>query len=184
MSLGNFSIQAAMTKLGPLARQNLFFFEINRIPGGGLPEDILFSAEKATVPQSKNDPMKIPWMNSEYKIPSITTYEDITVGLRVSIQNNMRIYDLIYKWYQMIYNPATGIQQTPSTTMTDGKISLLDYSGNTIKTWSVAHMFPTNCGGTDLDRGSPEKQVMNITFAYTYATMGSGGAFDRGSFGF
>lgn len=171
MSVSNFSIQAALANLGPLARQNLFLFEINQVPGGGLPEDIRFSAESATVPKSTNDPMVVPWMNGDYKIPGVTKYENIEVGLRVSELNNMRIYNLIYNWYKMIYDPATGIQQVPSTTMKDGKITLLNYQGNPVKTWDVINMFPTNCGGTTLSRESAEKQVMSISFAYTYATL-------------
>jgi phage tail-like protein len=175
MAIDNFAIGAAMTHLGPLARQNLFLFEINSIPGGGLPEDIMFAVEKASIPKSKTDPMKIPWMNSEYKIPSTTTYEDISVGLRVSEQNGMHIYDTIYNWYKMIYDPATGIQMPPALTMSQGaKISLLNYQGSVVKTWDIMNIFPTECGGTDLSRDSAEKQVMTINFAYTYATMNSG----------
>lgn len=170
--VNNFSIIAAMTTLGPLARQNLFFFEINDVPNGGNPEDIRFAAETASVPKSSNDPMIVPWMNSEYKIPGITKYENIEVGLRVSEANNMRIYNLIYNWYKMIYDPATGIQQTPRSTMRDGKVLLLNYQGNTVKTWDVVNMFPTSCGGTALTRDSGDKQVMSVSFAYTYATMG------------
>jgi hypothetical protein len=169
--LSNFSIMAAMEKLGPLARQNLFFFEINSIPGGGDPEDIRFSAETATVPKSTNEPMLVPWMNSEYKIPGITKYEAIEVGLRVSEQNNMRIYNLIYNWYKRIYDPATGIQMVPISTMTDAKITLLNYQGLPIKQWDVVNLFPTNCGGTTLTRDSGDNQVMSISFDYTYAVM-------------
>jgi phage tail-like protein len=169
--LSTFSIGAAMTQMGPLARQNLFLFEINSVPGGGLPEDIRFSAETASVPNSKNDAMLVPWMNSEYKIPGITKYDNISVALRVSEQNNMRIYNLIYNWYRKIYDPFTGIQEVPFYTMTDAKISLLNYQGNTVKAWDVVNLFPLSCGGTALSRDNADKQVMTIEFAYTYATM-------------
>jgi len=176
MSVSNFSIGAAMSVMGPLARQGLFLFEINKVPAGGSVEDIRFSAESASVPQSKNEPMNVPWMNSEYKIPGITKYENISVALRVSEQNNMRIYNTIYNWYKMIYNPATGVQEVPKTTMVDGTISLLNYQGNMVKRWDVAHMFPTNCGGTPLSRDAAnDKQIMTIEFAYTYATLGDVG---------
>jgi hypothetical protein len=174
MGVSNFSIASAMSVMGPLARQNLFLFEINKVPSGGNAEDIRFAVEKASVPQSKNDPMKVPWMNSEYKIPGITTYEPISIDLRISEQNNMRIYDTIYNWYKMIYDPATGIQMVPKLTMTDAKVSLLNYQGKTIKTWDIMHIFPTSCGGTSLSRDSGDKQVMAIEFAYTYATLGGG----------
>lgn len=175
MGANIFSIGAAMAALGPLARQNLFLFEINSVPGGGSPEDIRFSAETASVPKSTNDPMLVPWMNSEYKIPGITKYENIEVALRVSEQNNMRIYDLLYNWYQLIYNPANGQQQVPASTMKDGKITLLNYQGGIVKAWDVINMFPTSCGGTPLTRDSGDKQVMTVSFAYTYATMNNGG---------
>jgi len=169
--INTFSIEAAISQMGPLARQNLFLFEINSIPGGGLPEDIRFSAETASVPSSKNEAQTVPWMNSEYKIPGITKYDNISVALRVSEQNNMRIYNLIYNWYRKIYDPATGIQEVPYTTMAEGKISLLNYQGDTVKSWDVIHMFPLSCGGTTLSRDSSDKQVMTIEFAYTYAVL-------------
>lgn len=170
-TVDNFSIGAAMQSLGPLARQNLFLFEISNLPGGGNPEDIRFAAETSTVPKSSNEPMTIPWMNSEYKIPGVTKWENISVALRVSEQNNMRIYDIINNWYLMIYNPDTGVQLPPKQTMTDGKITLLNYQGEIVKTWDVINLFPTNCGGTTLDRNNAEKQIMTIEFAYTYAKL-------------
>lgn len=170
-TVDNFSIGAAMQHLGPLARTNLFLFEISKLPCAGDPNDIRFSAETATVPKSSNDPMVVPWMNSEYKIPGVTKWENISVGLRVSEQNNMRIYDLLYNWYLMIYDPDTGVQLPPSQTMTDGKITLLNYQGEIVKSWDVVNLFPTNCGGTGLDRGNADKQVMTIDFAYTYAKL-------------
>lgn len=167
----SFSINAALTTLGPLARANLFYFEIFNVPSGGNPEDIRFSAETASVPQSTNDIMTVPWMNSEYKIPGITKYEDITVNFRISEQNDMRIYNVLYNWYRMIYNPSTGVQLPPNETFSDGKITLLNYQGESVKEWDIFNMFPTNMGGTALDRGNAEKQVMTIKFAYTYATL-------------
>lgn len=171
--INNFSIESAMTTLGPLARSNLFLFEINNVPGGGYSasEDIRFASETASVPQSTNEPMVTPWMNSEYKTPGVTKYADISVALRISELQNMRIYDSLYAWYSMIYDPETGIQIAPASTMSNAKISLLNYQGNVVKYWDVYHIFPKGFGGTPLDRGNTEKQVMTIEFAYTYSIM-------------
>jgi hypothetical protein len=177
MSIENFSIISAMNTLGPLARANLFYFEINSVPGGAggnSSEDIRFAAESASVPKSSNTPMVVPWMNSDYKIPGVTAWDNISVALRVSEANGMRIYDTLNNWYKMIYNPDNGVQQVPATTMATAKISLLNYQGEVTKYWDVYKLFPTSVGGTPLDRGNAEKQIVTIEFAYTYAKLGGG----------
>lgn len=165
----NFAIEAAMKTLGPLARSNLFLFEINQIPGGGSPEDIVFAAESASVPKVSNETQEIPWMNGIYKMPGVSKYDTMEVNMRISELNGMKVYDTIEYWYKLIYNPETGVQEPPASCMVDGTVSLLNYQGEIKKKWKLVGLFPTNFGGTALSRDNAEKQVMLVTFAYTYA---------------
>lgn len=165
----NFAIETALKKLGPLARANLFLFEINSVPGGGSPEDIVFSAESAGVPKVSNEAQEVPWMNGVYKTPGVSKYDTMDVSLRVSELDGMKIYDTIYNWYKLIYNPETGIQRPPAECMVDGTVTLLNYQGEVKKQWKMIGMFPLNFGGTPLNRDTADKQAMPVTFAYTYA---------------
>jgi len=165
-----FSVAAAVGKLGSLARNSLFLFEINK-NNTDLNEDILFACESCDMPQAQNTPITVPWMNSEYKIPGPTKYQDITATYRIKEKDDI-VYSSLYDWYNKIYNPKTGVMESQiGNYTTTAFLKLIGYDGTFRRQWTIYNMFPTNFGGVKLSRTDDNIQIISITFAYLYATV-------------
>ena len=176
MPIPNFHIEAARTRLGPLARQNLFLFEIPGINflGGNYYDDIVFSAEAASVPGFSTETQLVPWMNSEYKIPGAVKYENFDVTFRIS--ENFRVYDILTKWAYKIYDPRTGVCAAPDELILDARVTLLSWQGARMRTWLIHGMYPENIQNVTLDRGDSTPQKASVTFAYGFWELDSVGS--------
>lgn len=174
-TIPNFHIESAKVQLGPLARTNLFLFEIPALPSKvrGDIKDIMFGCESAQVPGVTNEVQKVPWMNSEYKIPGNSTYEDFRVGIRVA--EHLRILDILDSWYKVIYDPSTGIQGVPADCWVSARVSLLNYQGVIKKVWTLHDMWPSAIEAIELNREGSDKMVVNVTFTYNWHEITVGG---------
>ena len=136
--------------------------------GSGKSEDYLpYLVKSLSLPESSYDEVRVPYQIIDNKMAGKRLYNDWTVTLNVD--EKYGVLDKFYGWQKLVES------NLPSKYMTEKQqVFLLDYTGNTIKSYDLYYSWPKTIGNIAMDYSSNDIATVDITFSYLWHEIGKG----------
>jgi len=128
-----------------------------------------YLVKSTSLPETSFEEVDVKYGGISYKIAGNKSFGDWTVSL--NIDEKGLILDKFHDWQKMIYNLGDGSAGLPSKYMADQEIHLLDYTGNTIKSYKLFGCWPKTIGAVNMDYSTNDTATIDITFTYLYYEM-------------
>lgn len=151
---------------------NTYDFSKNALSIFGLGDDdnlMSYLVKSTTLPSSQFDERLIDWQGSSYKMAGDRIFDDWTVTFNVD--EKAKILQKFYNWQDAIQSPTNNIRSSAEDYMRKQEIHLIDYSGNTLKTYNLMGAWPKSVSQVALDYSANEIAQVEITFSYQYHTI-------------
>ena len=135
---------------------------------GGEIEDLAFLCRSTTIPA-----MSVPSFNVPFRGRSIKIAGDRTIGdWSVTVYNdtNFKLRNAFERWQNGINNMTDNEGLTnPVDYQVDAFVDHLDRNGNTVKSYTLRGLFPTDIAAIDLSYDEQTAiEEFSVTFAYQY----------------
>lgn len=130
-----------------------------------------YLVKSANLPSSQFEERVIDWQGTPYKMASDRHFDDWTVAFNVD--EKAKILQKFYDWQDMIQSPSSNVRSSAEDYMRKQEIHLIDYSGNTLKTYNLIGAWPKSVSQVALDYSTNEIARVEVTFSYQYHTITS-----------
>ena len=135
---------------------------------GGEIEDLAFLCQAAELPGMEISKIEVPFRGRAIKIAGDRTIADWTI--KVINDTNFKLRDAFERWMNGINNMTDNEGLTnPVDYQVDAFVDQLDRNGNTIKSYTLRGVFPTNVNAIALDyTAKADLSETVVTLAYQY----------------
>ena len=135
---------------------------------GGEIEDLAFLCQGAELPGMAITTIEVPFRGRAIKIAGDRTIADWTI--KVINDTNFKLRNAFERWMNGINNMTDNEGLTnPVDYQVDAFVDQLDRNGNTIKSYTLRGVFPTEIAAIELDYGTNDAiEEFGVTFAYQY----------------
>ena len=135
---------------------------------GGEIEDLAFLCSAAAVPAMTLGNINIKFRGRDVKIAGDRTFDAWTIT--VINDTNYKLRDAFERWQNGINNMSDNEGLTnPVDYQVDAFVDHLDRNGNTIKSYTLRGVFPTDIAAIDLSYDEATAiEEFSVTFAYQY----------------
>jgi hypothetical protein len=140
-------------------RVNSYAVEFYGVPGV---ETLSLAIATATLPSMGNEPVEIPFRNEKRFFAGQVTVEDFPISFRDYV--DAPIHAAVLTWRRLVYDPATGRVGRAAEYKKRGKLLLLSPDGEMQRTWTLVGVWPQNDPPMNLDSGSSEQLMLEVTF--------------------
>jgi hypothetical protein len=149
-----------------LARANRY-----EVQGFGAQNDLKYMARTASAPAANIGVVDAAYQGRIIKLPGDRTYEDWTMTLYYNTNNAE--YNFFYIWHDLLNEAVlnTTLTQTVglSGKLSDGRVSLMDRTGDRLKTWILIGAIPVNISAIEFGADTNDTIAeFTVTFAYDY----------------
>ena len=147
------------------ARPNLYQVTIQKLGG-----NVQFLCKAASLPASSVDPIDVPYLGRQIKIPGNRTFEDWNVV--IFNDSDFGIRTLVEGWLNDINGHQDNLGFAKAFDVySDATVQQLGRDGAILYTYSMIDMFPVSMGAIDLGfENNNEIEQFDVTFAYNYWT--------------
>lgn len=125
-----------------------------------------YLVKSTNLPEASFEEVGVKYGGVIYKIAGDRTFGDWTVQL--NIDDKGKVLDKFHAWQTKIYDLSSGIAGLPVDYMKDQEIHLLDYTGNTMKSYKLFGCWPKSISTVSLDYATTDTITVDITFSYLY----------------
>ena len=135
---------------------------------GGEIEDLAFLCQAAELPGMEISKIEVPFRGRAIKIAGDRTIADWTI--KVINDTNFKLRNAFERWMNGINNMTDNEGLTnPVDYQVDAFVDQLDRNGNTIKSYTLRGVFPTNVNAIALDyTAKADLSETVVTLAYQY----------------
>lgn len=146
------------------ARSNLFEVQVNRLNG----QKMKFHVKAAQIPGSNIQPIIVPYMGRQIKIPGDREYEDWTV--EVMVDNSFQLRNDLYAWHEEINSTVSNIGPgAVNGVKSDATVKALGKNGSTLVTYRFIGLFPTQVAAMDYNKDNNNTIAnLSVTFAFDW----------------
>ena len=161
-------------KMQPMKKNN-WIFQFSAIPGNNGNQDALaFVAKTCNAPAVTFADTTIDRMNEQFKFAGKVSWNDINCTfydfIRNSSSGELSAGDILYNWFNMMYNPLTGQMGYKTQYATSASLAQTDPAGNIIRCWNLFGIYPSNIDwGNGLDYSSGDACEITTVFKYDLA---------------
>lgn len=101
-----------------------------------------------------------------YKVAKKAEWQDVVV----KFYDVYGLFEILEEWQRIIYNPQTGIGR-PDRYKGKFKVSLTDYKGDSVVTYTAHGAYPKSITHGDLTYTSSDIKLLTVTYSYDYASV-------------
>lgn len=171
----NFHLKNFMAIVKDGARPNQFYVDlslpsalIGAIPNASLAENRMKFYIKATsIPTMTTGRATLNFRGGEYKIAGDKNFADWT--FTVINDTDFLIRDAFERWNDLIVGNVdrdSAVEDDPMSYMSNGTVAQLSRNGNTLKTYLMTGVWPSEIGAIQLDMGSNDTvEEFDVTMA-------------------
>ena len=135
---------------------------------GGEIEDLAFLCTSTTIPAMTVGNVNVPFRGRQIKVAGDRTFADWSIT--VLNDTNFKLRNAFERWQNGINNMSDneGLSN-PVDYQVDAFVDHLDRNGNTIKSYTLRGVFPTDIAAIDLSYDEQSAiEEFSVTFAYQY----------------
>jgi hypothetical protein len=114
------------------------------------------------IPQTSNEPLEIPFRNEKRFVAGAATVEDMSISFRDYV--DQRTHQAILTWRRLVYDPTSGRVGRAATYKRRGAVFVFGPDGESLKSWQLIGVWPQNDPAVQLDSGSSEQVMLEVTF--------------------
>lgn len=123
-------------------------------------------AKTLELPSLSFEEEKVDGASLKYKFPKRANWDNITV----SFYDVQGIHNRFHLWQQSIWTPEEGLK--PAADFKGTAVFLLtDGSGEEMQRYTLVGCYPTKVSHSELSAASSEVKLLNVTYAFDYATI-------------
>lgn len=94
-----------------------------------------------TIPDTTLEQVEIYHFNERVRIASKPNPQKLEIEIYDYVPQTM--FTALWNWYNLVYNPNTGVIGYASTYKYQGQINLIDVTGAAVRTWYCMGLWPT-----------------------------------------
>lgn len=169
LSLEKLRTNTLGSKFNDYSRSYLFLVEITEIPSALGTADrgiITWFVSKTETPHQSNGVVKVPWMNSEIKIPGKTTFDDWSVTVR----DSKGIYEFFQNWLNLTFDKEAsfGISNYPNEVTGKINVKQIDEKGMGIRSFTLYHAWVADVEKISLGMSEEGIVEFGVKIVYDY----------------
>ena len=154
-------------------RANLFECNITPPFASAKFKDFKFHCKGTSMPASTVGNIDVPYRGRQLKVPGDRTFADWTVT--VFNDADMLIRGVFEQWMAKIQDHWANRQDTSMSPYGKGTVTQLNRSGNTIRSYNITSMYPTEVAAIDVAWDSNDAvEEYAVTFAVNHWTAQNG----------
>ena len=134
-----------------------------RITGLANADVIELSLSNFTPPKRNIEPLTIPYQNEERKVATRATYDNAPLTIRDYVDSET--WRILWEWQEQVHNSETGAIGLASEYKKEGVLYYYGPNGQFERTWILQGIWPTSVGGSDLDQGGTEQNLITMEMA-------------------
>jgi hypothetical protein len=145
------------------ARPNLYKVRAGRLGG-----DLEFLCKASQIPSSTVEPIDVPYLGRQIKVPGNRTFEEWNVTVINDI--NFGIRELVEAWMNEINGHIDNLGSARvADVYSDARVEQLGRDGAVLYTYDIVDMFPTMLAPIELGfESNNEIEEFEVTFNYNY----------------
>ena len=139
------------------------FFGVQALPSQSIDTSLI--AKASSIPASVIGNVDVPYLGRQLKVPGDRTFEDWTITCFADGQLAAR--STFERWMQQIQSHADPVRSIGANQVYgNAYVTQLDRNGNSLVTYVMQDIYPTNVAAIDLDWGTNDSvEEFQVTFA-------------------
>ena len=130
----------------------------------GFDEDVFpLAVTSASLPNSSNDPIELPYGNSKVKVAGQATTEDVSLTMKDFITADTE--KKLLEWRKKVYDPQTQKVGWAEDYKKNGRVYLFGPDGTVIRTWRLLGCWPTSFESSEFSYDGSDKREITMTIS-------------------